>query len=171
MMSTSGKFIEQARTRTSSSPGPASGAGTSSNRSVSGPPRSWERSAFTASIVVCGGGFLAHLVSRHAGRELDQPEGTHVARTLEHGEVGDDHVDEILAGQRQRAFGNELGAAVLRHMLHHDDDLLDAGDKVHRPAHALDHLARNHPVGEVAFLADLHAAEYRQVDVSAADHG
>src|SRR4029078_5135834 len=103
MMSTSGKFIEQARTRTSSSPGPASGAGTSSNRSVSGPPRSWERSAFTASIVVCGGGFLAHLVSRHAGRELDQPEGTHVALTRAQAEARAEQVDDSLAGQQKAA--------------------------------------------------------------------
>ena len=30
------------------------------------------------------------------------------------------------------------------------DDALDAGDEVHRAAHALDHLARDHPVREVA---------------------
>src|SRR5689334_17764353 len=55
-------------------------------------------------------------------------------------------------------------------MLHHDDDLLDARDEVHRAAHALDHLARHHPVREVALLADLHAAEHGEVDVPAADH-
>src|SRR3954468_4357339 len=55
-------------------------------------------------------------------------------------------------------------------MFHYHDDLLDPGDEVHRPAHALDHLAGHHPVGEVALLADLHAAEHREIDMPAADH-
>ena len=45
-----------------------------------------------------------------------------------------------------------------------------AGDEVHRAAHALDHLAGDHPVGEVARLGDLHRAEDGEVDVAAADH-
>ena len=47
---------------------------------------------------------------------------------------------------------------------------LARGDEIHRAAHALDHLARDHPVGEVALLADLHRAEDGEVDVPAADH-
>ena len=66
----------------------------------------------------------------------------------------------------------EVDRAVLlaRDVLHQDDDALDAGDEVHRPAHPLDHLARDHPVGEVALLADLHRAEDREIDLAAADH-
>ncbi len=79
------------------------------------------------------------------------------------------HVDHPLAGQRQGAFLQKLGA-VLGGMLHHHHDALDAGDQIHRAAHALDHLARNHPVGEVAVLRHLHRAEDRQVDMSAAHH-
>ena len=45
----------------------------------------------------------------------------------------------------------------LRRVLHRDDHALGAGDQIHRAAHALDHLAGNHPVGEVAFLVDLSA--------------
>jgi hypothetical protein len=55
-------------------------------------------------------------------------------------------------------------------VLHHDHDLLDAGHEVHGAAHALHHLAGDHPVGEVAILRDLHRAEDRQIDVAAADH-
>ena len=66
--------------------------------------------------------------------------------------------------------GMNLGSPFFDDMLHHDDDLLDPGDEVHRPAHALDHLARHHPVGEVAVLADFHAAEHGKVDMAAADH-
>jgi hypothetical protein len=35
-------------------------------------------------------------------------------------------------------------------VLHEDDYLLGAVDQVHRAAHALDHLAVDHPVGDVA---------------------
>src|SRR5262245_27173928 len=56
-------------------------------------------------------------------------------------------------------------------MLHHHHDPLDPGDEVHGAAHALHHLARNHPIGEVAVLGYLHGAEDREVDVPAADHG
>ena len=60
--------------------------------------------------------------------------------------------------------------AVLGGMLHHDDDALDAGDEIHRAAHALDHLAGDHPVGEIAVLRHLHRAEDREVDMAAAHH-
>ncbi len=56
-------------------------------------------------------------------------------------------------------------------MLHQHDDLLDPGDQIHCPAHALDHLARYHPVSDVAALADLHRAQHGQVDMPAANHG
>ena len=46
-----------------------------------------------------------------------------------------------------------------------------AGHEIHRAAHALHHLARDHPVGEVAVLGHFHGAQDGQVDVAAADHG
>ena len=55
---------------------------------------------------------------------------------------------------------------VLGRMLHHHDDAFDAGDEVHRAAHALHHLARDHPIGEVAILGDLHGAKDGEVDVA-----
>ena len=57
------------------------------------------------------------------------------------------------AGQRQGAPLEDLGLAVLGGVVHDHDDALDAGDQVHRAAHALHHLAGDHPVGEVALLA------------------
>src|SRR5437763_15366705 len=56
-------------------------------------------------------------------------------------------------------------------MLHHHHNLLDASDEIHGAAHAFDHLAWNHPVGEIAILGHLHGAEDRQIDVAAAYHG
>jgi hypothetical protein len=89
---------------------------------------------------------------------------------VEDAKIGDDHVDDVPAGQRQRALRDELRVAALGIMLHHDDDLLDSGDEVHRPAHALHHLARDHPVGDVAFLGHLHRPQHGEVDMAAADH-
>ena len=56
-------------------------------------------------------------------------------------------------------------------MFHRDHDLFDTGDEVHCTAHAFDHFAWDHPVGDVSFLGDLHGAQDAHVDVSASDHG
>ena len=69
-----------------------------------------------------------------------------------------------------RIFRSMPPSFFLRDVLHQHDHALDAGHQVHRAAHALDHLAGDHPVGEVALLADLHGAEDREVDLAAADH-
>ena len=55
-------------------------------------------------------------------------------------------------------------------MVHDDDDALSPVDEVHGTAHALDHLARDHPVRDVAVDRDLHGTEDRCVDLSTADH-
>ena len=56
-------------------------------------------------------------------------------------------------------------------MFHQHDDALDTGHQVHGTTHAFDHLARNHPIGQVARRADLHGTEYGQIDFAAANHG
>ena len=56
--------------------------------------------------------------------------------------------------------------AALRRMHHRHDDLPRAGDEVHRPAHAGNHFAGHHPVGEIAALVDFEAAEDGHVEVS-----
>ena len=127
------------------------------------------------SHAVTGFGLGFDLVQAGAGRELDQRHSAApFAVDTEHPEVGDDHVDHAGASQRQRALVQELGVdaavLVLGRVLHDHHDLLDAGDQVHGTAHALHHLAGDHPVGEVAILADLHGAEQREVDVAATDH-
>src|SRR5438445_4449981 len=123
MIRTSGKLIEHAWTRTSSSPAPAPGSAISRSTRVSGPPGASLSSARIELVLVARRGLLAHFLASHAGRELDEPERTHVIASLEDREIGDDHVDHILAGQRKRAFGDELGIAVFGRVLHHDDDL------------------------------------------------
>ncbi|KAK1240570.1 hypothetical protein MKX07_004598 [Trichoderma sp. CBMAI-0711] len=72
----------------------------------------------------------------------------------------------------QAALLDNLGRAVLADVLGGDNDfgVLGVGDEVHGAAHALEELARDHEVGEVAGLADLQGAEDGHVDVAAADH-
>src|SRR5690606_23795389 len=88
-----------------------------------------------------------------------------------HGEVGDDPGDHTQACERQFALLENLRAAVLGVVLHQHHDALDAGDQIHRAAHTLDHLARDHPVGQITRLRHLHRTQNRQVDMSATDHG
>ena len=85
------------------------------------------------------------------------------------GELGDDDVDAAEPGEGEGARLQDLRRAVLRRVLHGDDDAAGASDEVHRAAHALHHLAGDHPVGEVALLGDLQRAEHGHVDVTAAD--
>jgi hypothetical protein len=110
------------------------------------------------------------LVERHLGRKLDKRHAAAVAVDGEDAKIGDHHVDHAGAGERQRAAMQELGV-VLGRVLHHHDDFLDAADQVHRAAHALNHLAGDHPVGEVAVLGHLHGSQDGNVDMAAADHG
>jgi hypothetical protein len=56
-------------------------------------------------------------------------------------------------------------------VFHGDDHTPRARHQIHRAAHALDHLAGDHPVGQRAFLIHFHRAQDAQVDVAATDHG
>ena len=53
-------------------------------------------------------------------------------------------------------------------MLHQNNHAFNACDQIHRTAHAFDHFARNHPVGDVAILRNLHRAQNRQIANDAA---
>src|SRR3989344_4797369 len=110
----------------------------------------------------------AHLFLRHAGRQLEALEA--LGRHVEHAQLGDDAVDHTHARQRQRALLQQLVLAVLGRVLHEHHDALDAGHQVHGATHALDHLARDHPVGQVPLLGHLHGAQDGQVDLAASDH-
>src|ERR1700759_2233377 len=61
------------------------------------------------SVRVMGSRLVPHFLGRHPRSELYQSERTAMSGALEHGEVGDDHVDHVPPGQRQRALRNELG--------------------------------------------------------------
>ena len=122
-----------------------------------------------------GLGLRLNLLDRDAGRALEQRQPAR--RDVQHGQIGDDPVHRAHGGQRQRAARRGSSFRPRRSplrpgdVLHHDDHALGRRDQIHRAAHALDHLAGDHPVGEIAVLRDLHRAQDGAVDVAAADHG
>lgn len=115
---------------------------------------------------------LAWISSRNARRGFDQLQS--LLGHVDHAEVRNDAIHHAHTRQRQRALGQDLhvfGAVLfLGGVFHQNDHPLDAGHEVHRATHALDHLAGDHPVGQVARLAHLHRTENRQVDLAAANH-
>src|SRR5699024_10041042 len=98
------------------------------------------------------GGFsaLAHLVLGDSGGELNEPET--VGGDVDDGEIGDDSVDDALAGEGQRAGRHQLRGAVARGVLHEDDEAFGAVVDVHGPIHTLEHIAMNNKVNAVALL-------------------
>src|SRR5262245_52040600 len=83
-----------------------------------------------------GSGGGSNLVDRRIRGDLSQNQTP--VRHLDHGQLGNDQIDDLQAGERQRAPLQDLVAAILRRVLHRDDDLLRAGHEIHRAAHALD---------------------------------
>jgi len=109
---------------------------------------------------------------RLAGELVNDVEQFHcptVVGDVDDGKIGEDTFHAALTSQRQRAMLDDLRAPVLGGVLHHHEDLLHAVHQVHRPAHTLDHLAGDRPVGQVAGGRHLHGAQHRDVEVSAAD--
>jgi hypothetical protein len=92
-------------------------------------------------------------------------------------EVGDDAVDAPLPSVRGQGaalvtiLGAPPRASRFVGVLHHHQHPLRPVHQVHRAAHALDHLERDHPVGQVSRWRHLHGAQHRHVDMPAADHG
>src|SRR6185436_14104908 len=112
----------------------------------------------------------AHLGGTDSRRELQQFEFRFAIGTLEHREIGDQHVDAVRTREGQFAARFELGRAVLRVVFHDHDHAAHTRDQVHGATHSLDHLAGDHPVGEVAVFRDLERAEHGKIDVAATDH-
>src|SRR5436190_12813651 len=105
-----------------------------------------------------------HAVEGGVGRNLAKHEP--IRRDLDHCKLGDNQVHDPQARERQRASLEDFVAAVPGRMLHGDDDPPGARHQIHGAAHALDHLARNHPVRQVAFAIHLQGPEHGEIDVA-----
>ena len=75
---------------------------------------------------------------------------------------------EPLAVSGSVHFLRILGAPFGR-VFHGQDHLVGTREQVHRTAHAGGFLARDDPVGQVAFFIDLQGSQYRSVHMTAAD--
>lgn len=85
---------------------------------------------------------------------------------------GDDHVNAILARQRQTTLLHNLTRSILGIMFHRHDYLCTGRrHQIHRTSHSLHQLSRNHPVGQITVLGHLHCAQHRDVNVTATNHG
>src|SRR5690606_34266583 len=130
------------------------------------------RSGSDSGNVELGCGLGDDFVDSDAVRQLHQLET--LIGDVQYAQIGDDAIHHTYTGERQRALRQQLevfGAVLLaRDVIHQHDDAADARNEVHRTAHALDHLAGNHPVGEIALFRDLHGPQDGKVDLAAADH-
>ena len=89
---------------------------------------------------------------------------------LEHAQIGDDEINDAEACDGQRAFFQNLRAAVFGRVLHHRNDALHSSDQVHRAARSFHHFSGDHPIGDIAFIRHLEGAENGEIDVAAANH-
>src|SRR5437870_3813012 len=88
---------------------------------------------------------------------------------FEHAQIGDDEIHHAETRNRQRAFFQNLWAAVFGDVFHHGNDAFHAGDKIHRAAGSLDHFSRNHPVRDVTAVGHFERAENCKIDVTSAN--
>jgi hypothetical protein len=108
------------------------------------------------------------VVRLDARRDLGQQQS--VRMHLDHGEVGDDEIDDPLRRERILALGADARAAASRRMRHRHDQALRAASEVHRPADGAAAALGQVPVSEIAILRHLESAQDRHMDVPTADH-
>src|SRR5690606_16144766 len=89
----------------------------------------------------------------------------------DHGDVREDLVHAAAGGQGVGALPADLELAALGGVLHVDVELARAGGDIGGAAAGAHGAAGPPPVGEVALLGDLEAAEDGDVQVAAADDG
>ena len=111
------------------------------------------------------GGRLQRILSNPGGQLPDQQA---ILGRLDHREFGDDKAHPPRRCQRQRAAPDDL-RVTFGGMRHRHDDPLGAGNQVHGPTHAGNHLAGDHPVRQVPEFVHLQAAQHGDGKVSAAD--
>src|SRR5207248_6114967 len=90
---------------------------------------------------------------------------------FKHAQVGDDEVNHSQGRDRQRTLFQNFWTAVPGSMLHYCHNTLHSSQEIHRPTGPFDHLARNHPIRDIAIVGYLECAENGEIDVPAANHG
>mmetsp|Transcript_35012 Transcript_35012/g.84607 ORF Transcript_35012/g.84607 Transcript_35012/m.84607 type:complete len:314 (-) Transcript_35012:774-1715(-) len=88
---------------------------------------------------------------------------------VHHAHVRNDTVYTVLPSEGQRAPGEDLVGA-LGGVLHGDHHAVAAADQVHGAAHALHHLAGDHPVGQVPVGSHLQRPKHGHVHMASPNH-
>ena len=118
-----------------------------------------------------GFGLGAHAIDGFIRRQFHQRNSALTGLVdVEYAQIRDHPIDHAHTRQRQRALAQQFRRAILGVVFHHNHHALNAGDQIHRPAHAFDHFTRHHPIGEITGFRDFHRPQDRQIDVPAADH-
>ena len=100
--------------------------------------------------------------------QLNNPQPT--LNNIQNTQIGDDPVNNILAGQWQRAGGQNLAVTMFIGVVHDNDHTADAGNKIHRATHALNQFARDHPIGQISVFRDFHSPKNGHRYFAAPDH-
>ncbi|GMR36631.1 hypothetical protein PMAYCL1PPCAC_06826, partial [Pristionchus mayeri] len=91
---------------------------------------------------------------------------------IEYCHISDDSADDSLSSEREGALAEDLVFSSLRSVFHcHDDSGSRGRHEIHRPAHSLDHLAGDHPIGQISILGNLHSSQKSDVDMRSSNHG
>src|SRR3546814_11919329 len=88
-------------------------------------------------------GFLSEFSYRYPWRLLEQRHPLATLATSKHGQIGDDDVDDIRPGERQRTLREQLWLSRATHVIHHRDHTTNTGQQIHPPTDTLHHLARH----------------------------
>src|SRR5690606_5954487 len=86
----------------------------------------WQRSGARQTHVELRSGLRLKLLQAHPVHRLDQRRAALLLVDGEHSKIGDEHIDNLRAGERQGAVFEEF-RLFLGRVLHDHDDLLDTG--------------------------------------------
>src|SRR3546814_18369840 len=94
-------------------------------------------------------GFLSEFSYRYPWRLLEQRHPLATLATSKHGQIGDDDVDDIRPGERQRTLREQLWLSRATHVIHPRDHTTNTGHQIQRPTDDPHHLSRHRPLGEI----------------------
>src|SRR3546814_20091215 len=95
-------------------------------------------------------GFLSEFSYRYPWRLHEQRHPLATLSTSKHGQIGDDDVDDIRPGERQRTLREQLWLSRATHVIHPRAHTTKTGHQIHRHTAALPPLPRHRPIGTIS---------------------
>src|SRR3546814_13514443 len=100
-------------------------------------------------------GFLSEFSYRYPWRLLEQRHPLDTLATSKHGQIGDDDVDDIRPGERQRTLREQLWLSRSTHVIHPRYHTLNTDQHTHPPTYALHLLSRHPPIAPIYLVPTL----------------